>query len=54
MCTHTYLILCPKAETGGGAVGGDGAYYSPAQEEDELYQQLHQQKIKAIPRSHIK
>lgn len=28
-------------------------YYSPAQREDEIYQQLQKQKIKAISKSHI-
>ena len=34
--------------------GGADLYYSPAQREDELYQQLNRQRIKSIPNSHIK
>ncbi|CAI8019033.1 Ephrin type-A receptor 8 (Fragment) [Geodia barretti] len=51
-----YGDIIKKVERCGGAVEEDGAnlYYSPAEREDELYQQLQKQRIKSIPSSHIK
>ena len=51
-----HLVCIIQAEKCGGAVEADSAnlYYSPAEREDELYQQLKKQRIKSIPSSHIK
>ena len=50
-----FMIITQAGETGG-TMEDDSAnlYYSPAEREDELYQQLQKQRIKSIPGSHIK
>lgn len=57
---YTFSVMLPiyniQAEKFGGEMEQESAnlYYTPAEREDELIQQLKRQRIKSIPISHIK